>query len=77
MTVTFAMVELPRLEWSGSSISTSSHVISFLKEAYLTYVLDIIIETPLIDSVHVVREFSEVFLSNQRACHQIVKSILY
>ncbi|XP_070022021.1 uncharacterized protein [Nicotiana sylvestris] len=46
-TVTLAMPKLPRLEWKGSSVSTSSEVISFLKArhmvekgclAYLAYV---------------------------------------
>nr|XP_016514471.1 PREDICTED: uncharacterized protein LOC107831234 [Nicotiana tabacum] len=65
--------ELPRLEWRGSSISISSWVISFLKArhmvergflAYLDYVRDTATETPTIDSMLVVREFSDVFPSN-------------
>ncbi|XP_070049249.1 uncharacterized protein [Nicotiana tomentosiformis] len=69
-TVTLAMPELPRLEWKGSSISTPSQIISFMKArhmvkkgylAYLAYVRDTTAETPAIDSVLVVREFSDVF----------------
>ncbi|XP_070054736.1 uncharacterized protein [Nicotiana tomentosiformis] len=65
--------EFPRLEWKGSSVSASSRVISFLKAqhmvekgclAYLDYVRDTTIETPAIDSVPVVREFSNVFPSD-------------
>ncbi|XP_070024925.1 uncharacterized protein [Nicotiana sylvestris] len=67
------MPELPRLEWKGSSVSTSSRVISFLKArhmvkkgcfAYLAYVRDTTIESPMIDSVPVVREFTDVFPSD-------------
>ncbi|XP_070007790.1 uncharacterized protein [Nicotiana sylvestris] len=69
-TVTLAMLLLPRLEWKGSTIDTSSRVISFLKArhmvekgclAYLAYVRDTTIESPMIDSVPVVREFADVF----------------
>ncbi|XP_070036653.1 uncharacterized protein [Nicotiana tomentosiformis] len=65
--------ELPRLEWRGSSISTSSWVISFLKArhmvekgclAYLAYVRDTAAETPTIDSVPMVRDFSDMFPSD-------------
>ncbi|XP_070034328.1 uncharacterized protein [Nicotiana tomentosiformis] len=72
-TVTLAMPELPRFEWKGSSVSASRRVISFLKDrhmvgkgclAYLYYVRDTTIETPVIDSVLVVREFSDVFPSD-------------
>ncbi|XP_070020533.1 uncharacterized protein [Nicotiana sylvestris] len=72
-TVTLAMPEFPRLEWNGSSVSTYSRVISFLKArhmvekgclAYLAYVRDTTAETPGIDSVLVVQEFSDVFSSN-------------
>ncbi|XP_070005343.1 uncharacterized protein [Nicotiana sylvestris] len=72
-TVNLAMLKLPRLERKGSSVSTSSQVISFLKAqhmvekgcfAYLTYVRDTTIESPTIDSVLVVREFADVFPSD-------------
>ncbi|XP_070034748.1 uncharacterized protein [Nicotiana tomentosiformis] len=72
-TVTLEMPELPRLEWRGSSISTPTRVISFLKArhmvekgclAYLAYVRDTVAETPTIDLVPVVREFSDVFPSD-------------
>ncbi|XP_070029670.1 uncharacterized protein [Nicotiana sylvestris] len=71
--VTLAMPELSRLEWNGSSVSTSSQVISFLKSrhmvekgylAYLAYVRDTTAESPMIDSVLLVREFADVFLSD-------------
>ncbi|XP_070020260.1 uncharacterized protein [Nicotiana sylvestris] len=71
--VTLAMPELPRLEWKGSSVSAPSWVISFLKDqhmvekgylAYLAYFRYIVAETPMIDLVPVVWEFSDVFLSN-------------
>ncbi|XP_070056801.1 uncharacterized protein [Nicotiana tomentosiformis] len=67
------MRALPRLEWKGSSASASNQVISFLKArhmvekgclAYLAYVCDTIAETPVIDLVPVVREFSDVFPSD-------------
>ncbi|XP_070057004.1 uncharacterized protein [Nicotiana tomentosiformis] len=57
---TFVMPELPRFEWSGSSISTSSRVISLLNArhmvekdglAYLAYVQDTTVETPTIELV--------------------------
>ncbi|XP_070039094.1 uncharacterized protein [Nicotiana tomentosiformis] len=72
-TVTLAIPELLRLEWKGSSFSTSSRVISFLKArhlvekgclVYLEYVRNTIIESPAIDSVLVVREFADVFPSD-------------
>ncbi|XP_070046179.1 uncharacterized protein [Nicotiana tomentosiformis] len=71
--VTLAMPQLPRLEWKGSSVSASSRVVSFLKArhmvekgclAYLAYVRDTTAETPTIDSVPVVWEFSNVFSSD-------------
>ncbi|XP_070054051.1 uncharacterized protein [Nicotiana tomentosiformis] len=72
-TVTLAMPELPRLEWKGSSVSTSGRVISFLKArhmvekgclAYLDYVWDTTAESPMIDSAPVVWEFADVFPSD-------------
>ncbi|XP_070057806.1 uncharacterized protein [Nicotiana tomentosiformis] len=71
--VTLAMPELPRLEWKGSSISTSSQVIYFMKArhmgekgylAYLAYVWDTTIESLTIDLVPVVREFGHMFPSD-------------
>ncbi|XP_070039887.1 uncharacterized protein [Nicotiana tomentosiformis] len=73
MTVTLAMPELPILDWKGSSVSSSSQVISFLKGrhlvkkgclAYLAYVRGTTAESPMIDSVPVVREFADVFPSD-------------
>ncbi|XP_070026062.1 uncharacterized protein [Nicotiana sylvestris] len=72
-TVTLAMLELPILEWKGSSVSTSSRVISFLEArhmvekgylTYLAYVRDTTPESLMIDSVPVVREFANVFPSD-------------
>ncbi|XP_070045365.1 uncharacterized protein [Nicotiana tomentosiformis] len=69
-TVTLAMPEFPRLEWRGSSVGTSSRVISFLKArhmvekgclAYLAFVRDTTADTPVLDSVPVVQEFFDVF----------------
>ncbi|XP_070011154.1 uncharacterized protein [Nicotiana sylvestris] len=71
--VTLAMPELPRLEWKGSLVNTSSRVISFLKDrhmvetcclAYLDYVRDTTVESLTIDSVTVVRECVNVFPSD-------------
>ncbi|XP_070008578.1 uncharacterized protein [Nicotiana sylvestris] len=68
--VSLAMPGLPRLEWKGSTVDTSSRVISFLKArymvekeclAYLAYVRDTTAESLAIDSVSVVREFANVF----------------
>ncbi|XP_070031157.1 uncharacterized protein [Nicotiana tomentosiformis] len=73
MTVTLAIPVLPRLEWKGSSVSASNRVIVFLKArhmvkkgclSYLAYVRDTTTDTPAIDSVPVVREFSDVFPSD-------------
>ncbi|XP_070005741.1 uncharacterized protein [Nicotiana sylvestris] len=72
-TVTLAMPGLPGLEWKGSTVDPSSHVFSFLKAwrmiekgclAYLAYVRDTTTESPMIDSVPVVREFANVFPSD-------------
>ncbi|XP_070039984.1 uncharacterized protein [Nicotiana tomentosiformis] len=72
-TVTLAMPELPRLEWKGSSVSTSNRVISFMKArhmaekgclAYLAYVRDTIVESPTIDSVPVHGGAREAFGSS-------------
>ncbi|XP_070049930.1 uncharacterized protein [Nicotiana tomentosiformis] len=67
------MPELPILEWKGLSVSISNRVISFMKArhmvekgclSYLAYVQDTIVESPAIDSVPVVGEFSDLFLSD-------------
>ncbi|XP_070040380.1 uncharacterized protein [Nicotiana tomentosiformis] len=69
-TVTLSMLEWPGLEWRGSSVGTTSQVISFLKArhmvkkvcfAYLAFVLDTNAETHALDSILVVREFSDIF----------------
>ncbi|XP_070030045.1 uncharacterized protein [Nicotiana sylvestris] len=67
------MPVLPRLEWKGSSASTSSRVISFLKarhmvekgcSVYLAYVRDTTAESPMINSVLVAWETADVFPSD-------------
>ncbi|XP_070013716.1 uncharacterized protein [Nicotiana sylvestris] len=72
-TISLAMPWLPRLEWKGSTVDTSSRVISFLKArhmvekgclAYISYVWDTTAESPMIDSVLVVQEFADVFPSD-------------
>ncbi|XP_070028849.1 uncharacterized protein [Nicotiana sylvestris] len=72
-TVTLAMPKLPRLEWKGSYVSTSSRVISFMKArhlvekgclAYLAYVRDTTAESPVFDLVPIVRNFADVFPSD-------------
>ncbi|XP_075077143.1 uncharacterized protein LOC142163888 [Nicotiana tabacum] len=69
-TVTLAMLELPILDWRCSSISTSSQVFSFLKARHmvekgcLAYIRDTAAETPMIDFVIVVQEFSDLFPSD-------------
>ncbi|XP_070054149.1 uncharacterized protein [Nicotiana tomentosiformis] len=72
-TVTLAIPVFPKLEWKGLFVSSFNQVISFIKAqhmvergclAYLAYVRDTTAETPAIDSVHVVREFSDVFPSD-------------
>ncbi|XP_070057418.1 uncharacterized protein LOC142167153 [Nicotiana tabacum] len=71
--ITLAMMKFPRLQWRGTSISTSSQVITFLKArhmvenrclAYLAYVRDIAVETPTIDSVLLGWELSIVIPSD-------------
>ncbi|XP_070031661.1 uncharacterized protein [Nicotiana tomentosiformis] len=70
-------LELSRLEWKGSSVSTSSRVISFMKArhmikkgclAYLAYIRDTTVESLTIDSVLIVREFGDVFPSDLPGC---------
>ncbi|XP_070032489.1 uncharacterized protein [Nicotiana tomentosiformis] len=67
------MPKLPRLEWKGWSVSTFGQVISSMKSrhmvekgylSYPAYVQDTTVESPVIDSVPVVREFSDVFPSD-------------
>ncbi|XP_070054166.1 uncharacterized protein [Nicotiana tomentosiformis] len=77
--VTLAMLEVPRLEWRGSSIITSNWAISFPKArhmvkqgclAYLAFVRDIALETPMIDSAPLVRKFFDVFPADLPAMPQ-------
>ncbi|XP_070030456.1 uncharacterized protein [Nicotiana sylvestris] len=72
-TVSLTMPRLTRLEWKGSTVNTFGRVISFLKArhmvekgclAYLAYVRDTTAKSLTIDSVPVVREFSNVFSSD-------------
>ncbi|XP_070003113.1 uncharacterized protein [Nicotiana sylvestris] len=67
-TVTLALPGLPRLEWKGTPVHSTSRVIPYMKArrtvekgclAYLAYVRDSSTKVPSIDSVLVVREFRE------------------
>ncbi|XP_070020604.1 uncharacterized protein [Nicotiana sylvestris] len=69
-TMKLAMPGVPRVEWRDTIDHTSIRVISFIKsqrmvvkgcDAYLAYVRDVIIDTPIVDSVPIVRDFSDVF----------------
>ncbi|XP_069144625.1 uncharacterized protein [Solanum lycopersicum] len=69
-TITLAMPVIPIVEWRGSLSHPSKGVISFLKArqlvqrgclAYLAHIRDTSIETPMLESIPVVSEFSEVF----------------
>ncbi|XP_070045527.1 uncharacterized protein [Nicotiana tomentosiformis] len=70
-TVTLAMSVMLRLEWRGSLDYVPSRVISYLKAqrkvekrclAYLAFVRDVGADTPTIEFVPVVRDFSDVYL---------------
>ncbi|XP_070032314.1 uncharacterized protein [Nicotiana tomentosiformis] len=72
-TVTLAMPGLPRLEWQGTLDYVPRRVVSFLKEhqmvekgcdAYLTFVRDVSINTFIVKTVLVVRDFPDVFPSD-------------
>ncbi|XP_070048007.1 uncharacterized protein [Nicotiana tomentosiformis] len=69
-TVTLAMPGILRVEWSGSVDYVPSRVISYLKAqrmvengclSYLAFVRDVSAETPVIYSLPVVRDFSDMF----------------
>ncbi|XP_070040861.1 uncharacterized protein [Nicotiana tomentosiformis] len=69
-TVTLDVTGLPRLEWRGSLHRVTSKVVSFSKAqlmfekgclAYLTFVRDVISDTPKVYSFLVVREFLDAF----------------
>ncbi|XP_015054850.1 uncharacterized protein LOC107001234 [Solanum pennellii] len=69
-TITLPMPGIPIVEWRGSLSYPPKGVISFLKArelvqrgclAYLTHIRDTSIETPMLESIPVVSEFSEVF----------------
>ncbi|XP_070041114.1 uncharacterized protein [Nicotiana tomentosiformis] len=69
-TVTLAMPRLPRVEWRGSLDYVPSILISYVKAqrmvgkvclAYLTFVRDVSADAPTVESVPVVRDFSDVF----------------
>jgi len=68
--MTLAMPGLPRLEWKETPGHSASKVISYMKArrmvekgclTYLAYIRDPSADVPSMDSVPVVREFSEVF----------------
>ncbi|XP_070057230.1 uncharacterized protein [Nicotiana tomentosiformis] len=69
-TVTLAKRGLPKVEWRGSPNYVPSRVISYLKAqrivgkgylSYLSFMRDVDSDTPTIDSVLVMRDFSDVF----------------
>ena len=69
-TVTLAMPGIPPILWQGSYSRSPTGIISFVRArrlvasgclAYLDYVRDVSIEPQSVDSVPVVREFSDVF----------------
>ncbi|XP_069154563.1 uncharacterized protein [Solanum lycopersicum] len=69
-TINLAMPGIPIVEWRGTLSHPSKGVISFLKArqfvqrgclAYLAHIRDTSIETPMLKSIPVVSEFSEVF----------------
>ncbi|XP_019251419.1 PREDICTED: secoisolariciresinol dehydrogenase-like [Nicotiana attenuata] len=68
--VMLAIPSLPRLEWRGTLDYFLSGVISFLKaqrmvekgcDAYLAYVRDVNVDTLIVESVPVVRDYPDVF----------------
>ncbi|WMV08952.1 hypothetical protein MTR67_002337 [Solanum verrucosum] len=71
--VTLVLLDVLRVEWTGACGSYPSKVISFIHAhilvergclSYLTFNRDTSIELPLQDSIPVVQEFLNVFLSN-------------
>ncbi|XP_070048537.1 uncharacterized protein [Nicotiana tomentosiformis] len=74
MSVTLAMPGSSRINWRGSLVDVPSRVISHLKAqqmvrkdclSYLAFVRDVSAVAPTIDSVPIVREFSDVFPADQ------------
>ncbi|XP_070034937.1 uncharacterized protein [Nicotiana tomentosiformis] len=68
--MTLAMPNFPRIEWRGSLDYVPRRVISYMKAQwmvgkgclpYLIFVRDVGVDTPLIESVSVVRDFPDVF----------------
>ncbi|XP_070025283.1 uncharacterized protein [Nicotiana sylvestris] len=68
--VTLAMPGVPLIEWRSSTDFVPNRVISFLKDrwmvgkgciSYLAFVREVGAEIPSIDSVPIVRDFSDVF----------------
>ncbi|XP_070048928.1 uncharacterized protein [Nicotiana tomentosiformis] len=68
--VMLAMPRLPKVEWRGSLDYVPSRLVFYLKAqrmggkgclSYLAFVGDVDADTPIIDSVPVVRDFPEVF----------------
>ncbi|XP_070034943.1 uncharacterized protein [Nicotiana tomentosiformis] len=71
-TLKLAMPGLPLLEWRGTLGCVPSRVISFHKDQrmvekgcdeYLAYVRDVGVDTLAVESVPIVRDYSDVFLS--------------
>ncbi|XP_070004179.1 uncharacterized protein [Nicotiana sylvestris] len=68
--VTLALLGLPQLEWRDTLGHSTGRVISYVKAqhmvekgciTYLAYVRDSSIRVPSMDSIPIVREFSEMF----------------
>ncbi|XP_070002914.1 uncharacterized protein [Nicotiana sylvestris] len=68
--VILAMAGLPWIEWKGALNYVPNRVISFLKaermvekgcDAYLAFVRDVSVDTPIVESIMVVRDFPNVF----------------
>ncbi|XP_070015585.1 uncharacterized protein [Nicotiana sylvestris] len=73
--VTLAMPGVSRVEWRGTLDHTPCRVVSFPKaqrmvskgyDAYLTYVIEVSVDTPIVDSVLVVWDFPDVFATDLR-----------
>nr|XP_009796836.1 PREDICTED: uncharacterized protein LOC104243326 [Nicotiana sylvestris] len=69
--ITLAVPEVPRLEWRGSLDDVPNRAISHLKAqwmvkkmclAYVTYVSYVSVDTPIVESVLIVRDFPYLFL---------------
>ena len=80
-TIILAMLGIPIVEWRGSLSHPPKGVISFLKARqlvqrgclfYLAHIRDTSVETPMLKSIPVVSEFSEVFPTDLSGLRPIV-----